>query len=66
LLSAADEEPLGSIPSMEPEIVPEPPAGDRQALDEALARLLSEREDPYSAWWRQGARETVSPEEEPA
>jgi hypothetical protein len=49
---------------MEPEIVPEPAAGDRRALDEALARLLSEREDPYSAWWRAGVRETLSPEEE--
>ena len=46
--------------------MPEPPAGDRRALDEALARLLSEREDPYSPWWREGLRETVSPEEEPA
>jgi hypothetical protein len=49
---------------MEPEIVPEPPPGDRRALDEALSRLLSEREDPYSAWWREGVRETLSPEEE--
>ena len=46
--------------------MPEPLPGDRKALDEALARLLSEREDPYSAWWREGVRETVSPEEEPA
>ena len=46
--------------------MPEPPAGDRRALDEALARLLSEREDPYSAWWRAGVRETLSPEEESA
>ena len=51
---------------MEPEIVPEPPAGDRRALDETLARLFSEREDPYSAWWREGVRETVSPGEESA
>jgi hypothetical protein len=50
---------------MEPDIVPEPPAGDRRALEEALARLLSDREDPYSAWWRESVRETVSPEEEP-
>ena len=46
--------------------MPEPPVRDRKALDEALARLLFEREDPYSAWWRQGVRETISPEEEPA
>jgi hypothetical protein len=50
---------------MEPEIVPEPPAGDREALDEALARLLSEPEDPHDAWWREGVRETLSSEEEP-
>jgi hypothetical protein len=49
---------------MEPEIVPEPPAGERQALDEALARLLSDPADPYSDWWRAGAREGVMPEEE--
>jgi hypothetical protein len=50
---------------MEPEIVPEPPEAEREALDEALARLLAHRPDPYSDWWRQGVRETVSPEEEP-
>jgi hypothetical protein len=51
---------------MEPEIMPEPPAAEREALNEALARLLSEPEDPYNAWWREGVRETVIPEEEPA
>jgi hypothetical protein len=51
---------------MEPEIVPEPPAHKREALDEALARLLAERPDPYSDWWREGVRETISIEEEPA
>jgi hypothetical protein len=50
---------------MESEIVPEPPEGEREALDEALGRLLAERSDPYSEWWRAGLRETVSPEEEP-
>jgi hypothetical protein len=59
-------EPLVFTPSMEPEIVPEPSERDREALDEALARLLSEREDPYSEWWRAGIREVVTPEEEPA
>jgi hypothetical protein len=63
VLSVTGGEPLVSIPSMEPEIVPEPPPGDRRALDEALSRLLAEREDPYSAWWREGVRETLSPEE---
>jgi hypothetical protein len=51
---------------MEPEIVPEPSDSDREALDEALARLLLERDDPYSQWWRAGIRELVTPEEEPA
>jgi hypothetical protein len=51
---------------MEREIVPEPPEGEREALDEALARLLAEPEDPYSEWWRAGVRETLNPEEEPA
>jgi hypothetical protein len=50
---------------MEPEILPEPSEVERQALDEALARLLAQRRDPYSDWWRQGVRETVDPEEEP-
>ena len=50
---------------MEPEIVPEPSESDREALDEALTRLLSERNDPYSEWWRAGVRELVTPEEGP-
>jgi hypothetical protein len=50
---------------MEPEIVPEPSDGEREVLDEALARLLSEPENPYSEWWCAGVRETLSPEEEP-
>jgi hypothetical protein len=52
-------------PSMEAEIVPEPPEAEREALDEALARLLAHPADPYSHWWRQGVRETASGEEEP-
>jgi hypothetical protein len=51
---------------MEREIVPEPPEEEREALDEALARLLAKPEDPYSDWWRSGVRETLNPEEEPA
>lgn len=45
--------------------MPEPPEGEREALEEALARLLAEPEDPYSDWWRAGVRETLNPEEEP-
>jgi hypothetical protein len=51
---------------METEIVPEPSDSERVALDEALARLLSERADPYGEWWRAGIRELVTSEEEPA
>jgi hypothetical protein len=50
---------------MDSQIAPEPPGDEREALDEALARLLSERFDPYSEWWRTGVREALSPEEEP-
>jgi hypothetical protein len=49
---------------MEPEIVPEPSDDERAALDEALARLLADRPDPHSDWWRQGVRETVGLEED--
>jgi hypothetical protein len=49
---------------MEQEIVPEPSDDEREALDEALGRLLAGRTDPYSDWWRQGVRETVGPEED--
>lgn len=45
--------------------MPEPPEGEREALEEALARLLAEPEDPYNDWWRAGVRETLNPEEEP-
>ncbi len=48
---------------MEPEIVHEP-SDQREALDEALARLLAHRPDPYSDWWRQGVQETLAPEED--
>jgi hypothetical protein len=50
---------------MDVDITPEPSDEEREALDEALAHLLTERTDPYSDWWRAGLRETVSPEEEP-
>jgi hypothetical protein len=49
---------------MEPEIVPEPSDREREALDEALARLLAHRPDPYSDWWRHGVHETVAPQED--
>jgi hypothetical protein len=49
---------------MEREIVPEPPEEEREALEEALARLLAEPEDPHNDWWRTGIREALNPEEE--
>lgn len=42
---------------MDREITPEPSAEDEEAIEAALARLLEERTDPYSAWWRAGIRE---------
>jgi hypothetical protein len=43
---------------------PEPSAEEREALERALARLLAERSEPRSAWWRAGVAENVAPEEE--
>jgi hypothetical protein len=50
---------------MESEIAPEPAEDEREALDEALSRLLAERIDPYSDWWRTGVQEALTLEEEP-
>jgi hypothetical protein len=44
---------------------PEPTPEEREALDRALARVLAERPEPRSAWWSEGVRESVSPDEEP-
>lgn len=49
---------------MKPEIDPEPGAGEREALEVALARLLEPPAEPRSAWWRRGIEEAV--EDEPA
>ncbi|MEO8290081.1 MAG: hypothetical protein ABI649_03695 [Gaiellaceae bacterium] len=51
---------------MEPEIRPEPTPEEREAIDEALARLTGEPVPPRSQWWREGVREAVTGEEEPA
>jgi hypothetical protein len=48
---------------MKPEINPEPPPEDREALEEALRRLLDPPAGPRSAWWRSGVEENVSEEE---
>ena len=44
---------------------PEPTPEEREALEQALDRLLAERDDPRGAWWREGVEESVSPEAEP-
>jgi hypothetical protein len=38
---------------------PEPSPEEREALERALARLLAERADARSAWWREGVRESL-------
>ena len=50
---------------MEPEIRPEPTTEEREAIDDALARLLLEPET-RSQWWREGVREAVTGEGEPS
>jgi hypothetical protein len=51
---------------MDLEIEPEPTPEERKALEGALAFLPREAPDPRGAWWREGVRENVSPEAEPA
>ena len=43
---------------------PEPTIEEREALELALARSLTERDDPRGAWWHEGVNESVSPEDE--
>ena len=43
---------------------PEPTAEEREALEQALARLLAEPEDARGAWWRAGVGESLSPDTE--
>jgi hypothetical protein len=44
---------------------PEPTSEEREALERALERALSEGSDPRSPWWREGVQESVSPDAEP-
>jgi len=44
---------------MKPEISPEPSPEDREALEEALRRLLEPPTSPRGAWWRTGVEENV-------
>jgi hypothetical protein len=64
LLSSEPQEPFNLI-RMTPEIRPEPSPDEREAIEEALARLTSPAPDPRSAWWRAGVAGDLS-EEEPA
>lgn len=41
------------------EIWPEPSEEEREALEAALAGLLSSGERPVSAWWQAGIEESV-------
>jgi hypothetical protein len=47
-------------------IAPEPSLEEREAIERALAARPVEPADPRGAWWREGVRENVSPEAEPA
>lgn len=51
---------------MEPEIRPEPTPAEREAIEEALARLVAAPREERSQWWREGVREALTDEEEPA
>lgn len=51
---------------MQLEIEPEPTPEEREALAQALAARSAPPADPRGAWWREGVRENVSPEAEPA
>ena len=44
---------------------PEPTPEEREALDRALERALTERDHPRGAWWREGVLDSVSREDEP-
>ena len=45
------------------EITPEPTPEEREALEEALARLLERPSGPRTPWSRRGVEENVSEEE---
>jgi hypothetical protein len=49
--------------AMKPEITPEPSPEEREALEEALARLLKSPLEPRTPWWRRGVEENVGEEE---
>jgi hypothetical protein len=51
---------------MDLDIEPEPSPEEREAIERALASRPAAPADPRGAWWREGVRENVSPEAEPA
>jgi len=55
-----------SLTRMNREIRPEPSPEEREAIEEALARVASPPPEQRSAWWRAGVAEDLSREEEPA
>jgi len=48
---------------MKTEITPEPAPEEREALEEALARLLEPPPEPRTPWWWRGVEENVAEEE---
>jgi hypothetical protein len=55
-----------NLNGMRQEITPDPSSEEREAIEEALARLVASPPDPRSAWWRAGLAEELSEEEERA
>jgi hypothetical protein len=51
------------IDAVKPEITPEPNPEEREALEEALARLLEPPSESRTPWWRRGVEENVAEEE---
>jgi hypothetical protein len=49
--------------AVKPEITPVPTPEEREALEEALARLLERPPEPRTPWWRRGVEENVAEEE---
>jgi hypothetical protein len=49
--------------AVKPEITPEPTPEEREALEEAVARLLEPPPEARTPWWRRGVEENVAEEE---
>jgi hypothetical protein len=47
---------------LKPDIDPQPTPEEREALEEALARLLEPPQEPRTHWWRRGVEESLSEE----